>query len=166
MAETSARFGLPMILPGQAQKEVFHNEALAMIDAALHPCVEEGPIAAPPTTGLEEGRSWIVGSGASGAWEGRDHEIATWTAGGWRYVTPIAGIKSWSKADGYWFVWNGSAWMAGVLPASAVQIDGLQVVGPRLPDIPSPSGGTIIDGEARTVLAAVIATLKSHGLIE
>jgi hypothetical protein len=45
-------------------------------------------------------------------------------------------------------------------------IDGQQVVGPRLPDVPSPSGGTIIDAEARAAVDALIATLKSHGLIE
>lgn len=34
MTDTSARFALPLILPGQAQKEIFHNEALALLDAA------------------------------------------------------------------------------------------------------------------------------------
>jgi hypothetical protein len=29
MADTTPRFALPFILPGQAQKELFHNEALA-----------------------------------------------------------------------------------------------------------------------------------------
>lgn len=32
--ETTARLGLPLLAPGQAQKELFHNEALALVDAA------------------------------------------------------------------------------------------------------------------------------------
>ena len=40
---TTVRFALPLIAPGQAQKEAYHNEALAAIDAALHACVEDGP---------------------------------------------------------------------------------------------------------------------------
>ena len=32
MTERSTRFALPFILPGQAQKEAFHNEAVAAID--------------------------------------------------------------------------------------------------------------------------------------
>jgi hypothetical protein len=37
---TTARFALPLIAPGQAQKEVYHNEALTAVDAALHACIE------------------------------------------------------------------------------------------------------------------------------
>ena len=39
-------------------------------------------------------------------------------------------------------------------------------VGARLPAVASPSGGTTIDTEARAAIAALIATLKSHGLTE
>jgi hypothetical protein len=40
------------------------------------------------------------------------------------------------------------------------------VIVERLAEIASPSGGTIIDAEARDSLAAVIAALKSHGLTD
>jgi hypothetical protein len=72
----------------------------------------------------------------------------------------------WNLDLGCWLHWSGSAWSDGSLPAAALVIGGQQVVGPRLPDVPSPSGGTTIDAEARTAVDAVIATLKSHGLIE
>jgi hypothetical protein len=37
MADASARFELPFIMAGQAQKEITHNEALVLIDAVMVP---------------------------------------------------------------------------------------------------------------------------------
>jgi hypothetical protein len=165
MTETSARFALPLLLPGQAQKEAFHNEALTAIDAALHASVVEGPLADPPTA-PEPGQSWLVGEDATGAWEGKHGALASWTAGGWRFVSPLPGMLVWNIDPGYWLHWTGSAWSDGSLPAAALVIAGQQVVGPRLSAVPSPSGGTIIDAEARAAIDSVIETLKSHGLIE
>jgi len=165
MTDTSARFAFPLILPGQAQKEVFHNEALAAIDAALHACVEEAPRADPPAA-PDPGQSWLVGEAATGAWEGKEGALASWTDGGWRFVSPVPGMLVWNIDPGYWLHWTGSGWSDGSLPAAALVIAGQQVVGPRLPDVPSPSGGTIIDVKARAAIDAVIETLKSHGLIE
>ena len=165
MSETSARFALPYLVPGQAQKEVFHNEALAAVDALLHAAVEGTPDGDPPPA-PEPGQSWVVGSAASGAWSGHEDQLATWTSGGWRFAAPVPGMLAWNKPAGTWLRWTGAEWSDGTLPASAVMIGGQQVVGPRLPEVPSPSGGTVIDVEARSALAAVIATLKSHGLTE
>jgi hypothetical protein len=165
MTNTSARFALPLILPGQAQKEAFHNEALTKLDAALHACVEEGPLADPPDEPAA-GQSWLVGADATGEWTGREGALASWTAGGWRFVSPVPGMLVWNINIGCWLHWSGSGWSDGSLPAAALVIAGQQVVGPRLADVPSPSGGTIIDAEARAAIDALIATLKSHGLIE
>lgn len=165
MTDASARFAFPLILPGQAQKEAFHNEALTAIDIALHAGVEAGPLADPPADPAP-GQSWLVGDDATGDWAGREGTLASWTAGGWRFVRPVPGMLIWNKDPGYWIHWSGTGWSDGSLPAAALVIAGEQVVGPRLPDVPSPSGGTTIDAEARTAIDAVIATLKSHGLID
>ena len=165
MAELSDRFALPFLVPGQAQKEMFHNAALARIDAALHPAVEEGPRTEPPVL-PEAGSCWIVAAGATGAWSGEEDALACPGEGGWRFVAPVPGMLVWNKAAGHWIHWDGIAWSAGGLPATALVIAGQTVVGPRLETIASPSGGTIIDTEARIALDSVIATLKSHGLIE
>jgi hypothetical protein len=53
-----------------------------------------------------------------------------------------------------------------VVSGSSVVIDGVRVVGPREAAIPAPSGGTIIDAEARAAIGAMLAALESHGLIE
>ena len=164
MSDATSRFQLPFILPGQAQKELFHNEALAGIDAALHAAVEGAPAAAPPAAPVE-GQCWIVAEGAGGAWAGQAGSLAAWTAGGWRFVPPVEGMAVWVKEAGLERRYHGGDWSSGQIFGSALTIGGVQVVGPRRPPVPSPSGGTIIDAEARAALEAVIATLMSHGLI-
>jgi Protein of unknown function (DUF2793) len=165
MSDQSARFALPFILPGQAQKELFHNEALAIVDAVLQAAVEEGPRMTPPPAPVP-GQCWIVAAGATGGWSGRDDALAAWTEGGWRFVAPTAGLVVWDKAAGLSRQWDGAGWSAGRIACAGLSIAGKPVVGERLAEVPSPSGGTIIDAEARAALAAVIATLKSHGLTD
>ena len=160
----SPRFGLPYLLPGQAQKEVFHNEALTVLDCALHACVED--VLADPPDDPELGQAWIVAAEPTGTWAGRASQLAGWTEGGWRFVAATPGMIVWNKAAGHWIHWTGSGWAEGSWPVASLTIGGVQVVGERLPDVPSPSGGTIIDAEARAAIGQLIATLKSHGLIE
>ena len=162
---STARFQLPFILPGQAQKEVHHNEALTRIDLSLHATVEEEPLALPPSA-PQIGQSWIVAAGASGDWSERDQQIAGWTEGGWRFITPRPGMTAWNRAQGVWLYWNGVGWSDGEWPATRVVIAGQQVVSERQPAVPSPSGGTTIDEEARAAIDAIIATLLSHGLTD
>jgi hypothetical protein len=64
MSDATARLSLPFIMPGQAQKELYHNEALARIDMALHAAVEGQPLATPPADPAV-GQGWIVGGGAT-----------------------------------------------------------------------------------------------------
>lgn len=161
----TARFQLPFILPGQAQKEVYHNEALTRIDAALHAAVEQGALASAPQA-PQIGQSWIVADSATGDWSGEDHGLATWTEGGWRFIAPSAGMMVWSKAQGLTLYWNGTGWSTGELPVSRLMVGGQQVVGARRPPVASPSGGTTIDLESRAAIDAIIATLMSHGLID
>ena len=127
MSDASPRLSLPFLLPGQAQKEIFHNEALLTLDAIVHATVEDWPAASPPSTPAE-GESWIVGAGAGGAWAGRDDAIATWSAGGWRFTAPLPGLTAWNRAAGLWLHWDGTAWSDGRWPAAALTIGGVQVV--------------------------------------
>ncbi len=164
MSSKTSRFSLPYILPGQAQKELFHNEALQAIDAALHPAIEGEQAVPPGSPGA--GQSWLVAAGGSGEWEGQAGSIATWTEGGWRFTAPVAGMTAWSKPAGCRLHWTGSGWSGGEVVGTKIVIGGKQVLGERQPAVPSPSGGTIIDVEARAAITALTATLKSHGLID
>ena len=164
MAETTSRHGLPMLQAGQAQKEVTHNEALVMLDLLAHPAVEALGAVTPPAA-PEPGQAWIVGPDASGAWAGQEGALALWTAGGWRFAQARAGMLAWVKPDSLFAWFDGSAWRRDAWPAAGLLINGQAVVGPRAGAISEPSGGSVMDVEARATLAQVLAVLRMHGLI-
>jgi hypothetical protein len=164
MPEWSDRLALPLLSAGQAQKELYHNEALAVLDLLAHAAVEAHGLDTPPATPLV-GQCWIVGSSPTGAWTGRAGALAGWTSGGWRFVPPRAGMAVWDVSDGYWLHHDGSDWVNGALTATRLNIAGIQVIGSQLAAIPDPTGGSEIDGEARATLVLVLNALRTHGLI-
>ena len=90
--DATPRWSLPLLFAGQAQKEIFHNEALMLVDALLHGRVESADLGAPPTDPAV-GQCWIVAAPAEDAWGGEVGSIACWTEGGWRFVAPRAGLR-------------------------------------------------------------------------
>lgn len=163
MADT-ARWRLPLLDAGQAQKEMTVNEALARLDLLAQAGVVAAGLDAPPSA-PDEGQAWIVGAAPTGAWAGEADTIAGWTAGGWRFVAPREGMSAWSAADGCCVTYAGEQWRTGRLAGAAVEIGGVQVVGARVAAIASPAGGTTVDAEARAALTAALAALRAHGLI-
>ncbi|HHG90653.1 MAG TPA: DUF2793 domain-containing protein [Devosia sp.] len=108
MANTP-RLNLPLIESDQALKHVTHNEALATLDGLIQTSVEmQGALTPPGSPAL--GATYEIGTGASGDWLGRDGELAMWTDGGWRYVTPFEGWLMWDKALAALFVYRSGAW--------------------------------------------------------
>lgn len=158
------RLALPHILPGQAQKELFHNEALQALDLIVAAAVEEPPRAAPPAT-PPIGSCYIVAASPSGAWAGHAGCLAGMTAAGWRFVSPIEGFAAFVRSNGLTAVYRADAWETGTVRADRVEIGGQQVVGPRGAAIFAPTAGSVIDTEARTALAAILSALRLHGLI-
>jgi hypothetical protein len=159
------RLALPFISPGQAQKELMHNETLQLLDIVVAAAVEEEPRAAPPTDPAL-GACYIVAPAATGEWAGEDHSLAAFSSGGWRYVPPIEGMSVFIRATGKWALFRAGAWELGALRGSSLLIDGQQVVGPRGAAIAAPSGGSTVDVEARAAVGNILAALRGHGLIE
>lgn len=164
MSETTPRHGLPLIQPGQAQKELTHNEALALIDLIAQPAVMALGTNTPPGA-PEPGQCWVVGSSPTGAWSGHADALAGWTSGGWRFAAPVPGMTVWTGGEAGFARWDGSEWRTGVLVASTLRIGGRQVVGSRATAIVDPTGGATVDSEARAVLAQILSALRAHGLI-
>lgn len=46
------------------------------------------------------------------------------------------------------------------------KVDGVQVVKEQQPAIPSPTGGSIVDTEARTAINSILTAMRTHGLIQ
>nr|WP_294167484.1 DUF2793 domain-containing protein [uncultured Sphingomonas sp.] len=160
----SARLALPLLAPGQAQKELFHNEALQALDVIVHGVVQGPPVDEPPTVPLV-GASYLIGQKPVGAWQGRAHNVACWTDGGWRFRAPFDGLETTLRSTGLKARFSGGEWRIGIVDASELRIAGEQVVSARRPAINRPAGGSIIDQEARTVVLAILTALEGHGLI-
>jgi hypothetical protein len=159
------RFSLPFLDVGQTNKELTHNEALQTLDILVGALVESPPLADPPGAPLV-GSAYIVAANPSGAWAGMAQSIAAWTSGGWRFVKPAEGLMVFVRSAGLFALFRQNTWEQGISRAAALVIADQQVVGPRAAAIAGPSGGTIVDQEARGTIAAILGALRQHGLIE
>lgn len=141
----TVRFSLPLLATAQAQKEVTHNEALALIDAFIRPTVEAGPLTTPPATPIP-GRCRLAAEGATGAWAGRGDALAIWSDGGRRFAAPRRGMRVLRSPDEVWPRFQGGMWIE--------------------PDsVTNPAGGVTIDSEARAAIAALILHIGAHGIL-
>lgn len=139
------RFALPLLAVAQAQKEITHNEALTLIDALVHAVVVAGPLNDPPLAPVP-GQCWLVGAAPTGDWAGQARAMALWTVGAWRFAAPREAMQVTRLTDGARLRFEGGEWVA---PAA----------------ISAPSGGSTVDAEARSTLAALIAQLGAQGLL-
>lgn len=163
MTDPTPRLALPLLEPGQAQKEMFHNEALALLDIAVQASAI-GPLDTPPET-PQIGQCWIVGDDPAGDWAGRASGIAGWTPAGWRFVAPREGMRVWLGGAQSLAIFSGGHWRIGEVHGKLF-VEGQQVVGIRGAAIPEPEGGMVVDAEARAAIVALLQALRSHGLID
>ncbi len=163
MTNTTGRLALPLLDAGQAQKEMYHNEALVRLDLLVQPAAEaiaQDIAPAAPTPG----QCWILGAAPEGAWSGHANEIAGWTENGWRFVLPREGMRLWLNHDAGYALFRDGQWRSGEAHGRLV-VEGQQVVGTQMPEIAEPEGGMVVDAPARAAISAVIVALRAHGLI-
>lgn len=138
----TARFELPLLFAGQAQKEFFVNEALSRADLLLH-CAIEGETAAPPAAPLA-GQVWLVATSPTGLFAGRAGSLAGWTGDGWRFVLPHDGLRVFDRGNAAFRLYGGG-WRRQIVPIA-------------------PSGGAVIDAEARGAIALMLERLMQAGV--
>jgi hypothetical protein len=158
------RLALPLLQPGQAQKEMFHNEALARLDFAVQASVVAAGDDSPPGD-PDEGACWIVGDAPTAGWSGRAGAIACWTASGWRFLAPFEGMRAWVAESQGFALFSGGIWRVGECHGRLI-VDGVQVVGAQADAIDDPAGGATVDAEARAAIVTILGALRAHGLID
>lgn len=141
--EKTARYDLPLLAVAQAVKEMTLNEALVGLDLAVQPVVQ-GVVNSPPVAPTP-GQAWIVGPAPSGAFTDYADNLAAWTIGGWRFLSPFEGLTAWRTDADVIVRWRESAWISGA---------GIAAI----------SGGTVIDAEARAAIETIVARLRLAGL--
>lgn len=142
----TGRYQLPLLAVSQAHKEVTHNEALVLIDALLHLSVESALPAPPSVDDSDIGKCWLIAGTPNGPWANRSGQIAIWTGGSWRFLPPHAGMRLWNKSTGCQNMYIVDQWTS---PA----------------EIPNPAGGSVVDIEARVVLALILQYFRSIGIL-
>ena len=139
---TTTHMDLPLLFAGQAQKEPFINHAFSAIDALLTGVVDDS-LATPPAE-PSEGTRYRILANPTGDWAGHDAEIAIRIGGDWTFVTPHQGMSVFDATARTSFFFD-SDWVAAFEP-------------------PAPSGGTVVDSEARAALSLLIDALKTAGI--
>lgn len=140
---TTPMIGLPLLVAGQAQKELFVNQALAILDA-FAPRAVAASLSEPPSAPAE-GDCFRVIAPASQAWVGCEDHISIRIGGAWHIVPPRDGMRLFDRAADRDLFFQ-STWQSISAPAA-------------------PAGGAVIDTEARAALVNLIQALGQMGIL-
>ena len=139
---TTVHLSFPLLFSGQAQKEPFINHAFSAIDALLTGVVNDS-LSTPPSNPTEGSRYRIVDN-ATDELLGHDNDIAFQVGGAWEFVTPQEGMSIFDATA------RTSYFFAGVWETATE---------PSLP-----TGGSVVDSEARAALGILIEALRTAGI--
>ncbi|MGO4907918.1 DUF2793 domain-containing protein [Pseudorhodobacter sp. W20_MBD10_FR17] len=147
MSITSARLGLPYLMPAQAQKHVTHNEALQYLDALTQLVVEGIGETVPPVLPVT-GAVYALGAAPLNAWAGHANQLAYWAETAWLFFDPSEGWQAWDSATNALYVFQGGQW---VRPALLLQ------------NLPGVGIGTTSDASNKLSVSADATLLNNAG---
>lgn len=111
MSDSTPNLQLPYIMAAQAQKHVTHNEAIRALDALVQLAVADRSVSSPPGN-PSNGDCYIVHAGATGAWTGRENEVAALQDGAWMFYVPQEGWLAWVADEDALVAWDGAGWVS------------------------------------------------------
>jgi hypothetical protein len=106
----TSNIALPLMAAAQSQKHVTHNDALLVLDALVQLSVLNTTLTAPPGSPVD-GDRYIIGSGATGAWAGKDLNVTYLSSGVWIFLVPKTGWTAYNLAANTLLTWNGTIWV-------------------------------------------------------
>jgi hypothetical protein len=107
---TTPILGLSEIAEGVASQAALHNTALRQFEGRTTRVLSRSTTAPPGSPA--EGHSYIIPSGATGAWAGKTDQIATWIGGAWAYFAPTEGACTpWVNDEDTLVTFDGTAWV-------------------------------------------------------
>lgn len=109
MPDLTARLGLPIIAPAQAQKHVTHNEALQLLDGVVQAVLVSIGAQTPPLLPAA-GDVYALGPAPTGAWSGQAGQLAQWQFDQWHFIPPEEGWQAWDLTDGVMRVYRDGGW--------------------------------------------------------
>lgn len=112
MADTT-KLLLPLMAQNQAQKHVTFNEAMLWADILIHLSVKDRDLTAPPGSPAD-GDTYIVATGGTGLWAGKDLNVAAWINAAWKFFPPREGWQAWIEDENQPLFWSGSAWVQSI----------------------------------------------------
>lgn len=112
MSTFTSNLGLPHLASGGGEQIAAHNEGLTFLDFAVMPTVVNRSNTSPPSP--TTGDCFIVKATGSGAWLGKDNNLAYWTGTGWKFLAPDVGWRAWIEEEKSIATFTGSKWHAGV----------------------------------------------------
>lgn len=142
MPDTTARLGLPIMAPAQAQKHVTHNEALLLLDGATQLVLDGIGTDVPPASPVS-GETHFVGAAPTGHWSMQAGAIAQWQEDQWIFLAPREGWRAWDVAGDQLVTYKSGSWTG-----TTNNLDGLGI-------------GTSYDATNRLAVASP-ASLFSH----
>jgi hypothetical protein len=105
----STHLALPFLDAAQAQKHVTLNEALARLDALVHLSVSTRATT-PPASSIE-GDRLLIDDNATGAFAGKEKQIAAFLAGGWSFLAPQTGWRLHIATESHLLIYDGLDWV-------------------------------------------------------
>lgn len=156
------RLALPLIAAGQSQKDVTHNEALLRLDRIVALAVVSRSQSQPPPNPTPGDIHIVPAVGAAG-WGRGAGTLMQWQGTAWHPETPLNGQLAYVADEGALLV-HDDGWQHH-LPVAGLLIAGRSVLAAPVVAIADPGGGTTVDAEARAVLVALLAALRTQGLL-